>query len=233
MHIIFFAIILFFNFSVKLLANQFEEINIDQKQKNVFINSIKSAIVPGWGELCLDNKLGYSFIASEVVFFTTMFYFKEEAKLRMKQSQQFAFNNANLVSPYFDKKIWYHLSRYDRSGFEIGGYNESVLKEAFLKYPYEHQIHERTNYILNNILDENISWEWGKRDNRSVYSIMRTESSEFDDYALAIRGIIILNHIVSFIHTINATNNYNTKKMQLFTAFDSDLNPLINISIKF
>ncbi|MCL1826976.1 MAG: hypothetical protein FWG20_02945 [Candidatus Cloacimonetes bacterium] len=224
------------NFKVFLLLSLFcffisLAADTEPKEVNVPLNALKSAIVPGWGELRVKDNMGFAFIAAEVATWSAMFYFKEEANLRMKKSQQFAHNNANLTDTKLDNDMWYLLSRYNHSGYGPGGYMEMVVKEAYARYPHYNQAKERTEYINANKLDDDFSWDWGNRENRVKYRVLRKESREQDDYALAVSGLIFVNHIVSLLHTVNTTKNYN-KRITMQTFIDSELNPNITFCIK-
>ena len=213
---------------ISLSAQSFTDAEKQINQKNVFLNSLKSAAVPGWGQLSIGDKSGYLFIATETIIWSTMFYLREESSLRMKQSRQFAYNNANLSTYKLDDDLWYLLSRHNSSA----DYNANVIREANEQYQGEFQAEARNRYIEENILKD-ISWDWSTRNNRDKYRIMRKESMEYEDYALAVSGMIIVNHLVSFFHSIKATNQYNTHIPKIYSSFDPELTPFINILVNF
>ena len=192
-------------------------------------NAAKSALIPGWGELSLGNDTGYIFLAGEAALWASRFYFEKESDLKIRQSKQFAYNNANMSTYDVSPEIWALMERYNSSGFEIGGYNEYILTEAYRRHPNNPA--ERTKYIDENKLPDDIHWDWGDRDTRGQYQIFIKHSLNNSDYAKVIGGTIMANHIISFLNAIRVGNK--TKNIQIYTNFDHELTPYLNCLIKF
>jgi hypothetical protein len=217
--------VLLFSFFMFTLGNMFGQ--------SPMLTAMKSALVPGWGELSLGNNSGYVFLASEMAFWGARLYFNNESELKIRQSRQFAYNNANMKSLNVDAEIWHLMSRFNSSGFESGGYNESIIIKAMAEYPNPDQLEERTAFILENILDENIGWDWGTRENRREYQHLIRDSGHFEDYALATGGVIILNHVLSFLNTLRIANNKSASNLQVYTDVDGDMTRWVNVNFRF
>jgi hypothetical protein len=194
--------------------------------------ALKSAILPGWGELSLGNNIGYVFLSTEVALWSSMFYFEAQSDLKIKQSKQFALNRGNILSHDYDDEIWFFMERFDRSGFEVGGYNASVVATAMERFPGQPDL--QSLYIQENILDNSIFWDWETRENRAKYRIMRKESANFLDYSKAVSGTIILNHVISFFHTMRlAQKSEKSQNIHIYTMFDKNMTPYLYGRIEF
>jgi len=123
------------------------------------------------------------------------------------------------------------MSRYNSSGFDVGGYNESVVIAAIERY--RDNPAEMTRYINENKLPDDIYWDWETRDNRRQYQHMRRDSGHFDDYAKAVGGIIIVNHIISFLNTIRIANSQNPANVQFYADVDRDMTRWMNFRVGF
>ena len=198
-----------------------------------FLRALRSAAVPGWGEPSMGNKTGYVFLATEVALWSSMFYFRSESDLMIRKSHQHAFNNANLRSSgNIDDHTWFLMSRFNSSGFDVGGYNHSILIQAMDLYP--HNADRRDEYIRAHMLDDNeIYWNWETRENRRVYQHMIRDSGHFDDYAKVVGGVIILNHVVSFLNTLRVANRANRREIDFFTAVDGDRTRWVCLRVGF
>ena len=195
------------------------------------VNALKSAVVPGWGELSLGHKSGYIFLATEATLWSTRFYFMGESDLRLRQAEQFAFNHANLTSYTLNDDIRFLMERFNSSGYGPGGYNDSVIRTAMETYPHDPQ--KQTEYINQHLLDESISWDWVTGENRRQYRIMRKNSAHFDDYAKVMGGTIILNHVISFLNTLRVSNSKANSNVNFYSAFDRDMTPFLGCVVLF
>ncbi|MCL2064981.1 MAG: hypothetical protein FWG98_11530 [Candidatus Cloacimonetes bacterium] len=194
------------------------------------VNALKSAVIPGWGELSMGNKTGYIFLAAEATLWSTRFYFQSESDLKLRQADQFAFNRANLRSFDLNDDLRFKMERYNQSGFGPGGYNESVLNEAMTINDPE----MRDKFLKENLLDERIFWDWGNQDTRVQYRRMRSESMDFDDYAKAIGGTIIVNHIISFFNAMRIANKENHRSnVTIYSGFDREMTPFLGAVVLF
>jgi len=197
--------------------------------------ALRSAIIPGWGELSMGDNSGYIFLASGVALWGSRLYFQQESDLMMRQSRQFAFNRANLKCyDSVNDQVWLLMQRFDRSGFEVGGYMESVVAEAMERFPHNPQ--RQTEFIRERQeqLGEDAYWDWGSRGTRGEFRRMIRDSAHFDDYALAVGGVIIVNHIVSFLNAIRIANSQNANNnIHIYTNVDRDMTRWVNWNVRF
>jgi hypothetical protein len=195
------------------------------------ISLLKSAVLPGWGEVSAGNKIGYVFMASEVLLWSSKFYFIQEAKLKDKQSFNYAIKHAGIdPSSNYDDDFFYHLSRYDSYGYSTGGYNLFIVEQAESLYP--DSVEQQNEYIQDNAYNESHFWEWEDNDVQYDYSIMRKRILEYNDYSQALTGAIIANHLVSAITSLISSNK--RKRRSEFGIFpDSKMNINIIYSYKF
>lgn len=202
-------------------------INLSAEAK--IVTALKSAIIPGWGELSKGNNTGYFFLASEIALWSGKYYLLNESDLKLKQAKQFAINKANLSHHSYPEEILFLMEKFDRSGFETGGYNESIVRNAMEMFPGNPQ--EQTNYIMENRLPADYQWDWESRSNRRTYQIMRKDSAHFDDYAKAVSGVIIVNHIASFFNALRVANK--ETNFHISSSFDRNLTPYLNCNFRF
>ena len=191
---------------------------------------LRSAIIPGWGELTAGNKTGLVFLASEVILLSTRFYFLEEADLKGKASYNYAVKYAH-IDPNIDltDEYYYHMSRYMSSGFDAGGYNAYIVEIAKTKFPDDPQA--QTDYIEENKYSEDDYWGWDDKEKRNDYSILRKRITQYGDYAKAITGAVIANHIISALNAFRVSSRLKNLNAQI--QFDSNMNPIFTLQYKF
>ena len=208
-------------------------VNAFDNQPSIQANFLKSALVPGWGELSVGNKSGYAFLAMEVLLWSGRFYFLEEVKLREEESYIYALNYAGILPGGHDANYMHLLTRYNSSGFETGGYNEMVLRRAQILYPDDRDA--QNQYLLDNaILDEDLFWSWESREHRRQYSIMRKNADHNRDYAKAMIGAIVANHIISAINSVRVTSAKRRQNLQIGIDYDRKrLTPLLSAEYRF
>lgn len=176
--------VLLFN-TLLLLGNQ-----------NPRMSFLKSAIIPGWGELSNNSKSGYVFIASEVIFWFSKYYLISESENYEQASVLHAIKFAHInPDKNFDDTYFDNLRRYLSYGYDSGGYNANIVMQAKNRYPDDLQ--EQQNYIMENIYDDSFYWNWDNKDKQREYKILRKRISEYSDYSKAVTGFIILNHLIS------------------------------------
>ena len=191
---------------------------------------LKSALIPGWGELAMQKKSGYIFLAAELAMWGVTFYFNEESDLKNKASINYAIQYANIdPGGDYDSDFYYHLSKYNTYGYNTGGYNASIVEEAMARYPDDQAA--QSNYIQANSYSEDFYWEWDDRAKRHDYAIMRKRITEYKSYIKGISGGIIANHIVSAVNSLLLANKLN--RVELGMEFNTDMNPTVTISYKF
>ncbi|MCD4796032.1 MAG: hypothetical protein K8R49_02535 [Candidatus Cloacimonetes bacterium] len=196
---------------------------------NPRINILKSAVIPGWGELSSKNSSGYIFLATELMFWSSHFYFIQEAELKDKASYNYAVKYAHIEPGDYSDQYFYHLTRYENYGFETGGYNAHIVETAKNKYPDDPVA--QTEYINANIYSDDFFWEWDNDDRKHDYSILRKRITQYNDYAKAFTGAIIANHIISMINSARISSKL--KRLNAGVQFDSNMNPMIICNYRF
>ncbi|MBN2460325.1 MAG: hypothetical protein JXB60_01860 [Candidatus Cloacimonetes bacterium] len=191
---------------------------------------LKSAILPGWGELSCGNKSGYVFLAMEFILWGSHLYCLQEEELLKSKSFDHAIKYAH-INPHndYEDSYFYHLSKYSSSGFEPGGYNFHILQEAEQKYPNDPI--KRQEYIQNNIYSEEYFWDWDSDELRVTYGKTRKDVANFSDYAKAATGTIVVNHIISAINSLRVSSRLRRTDVSIY--FDTRMDPNLKISYKF
>jgi len=195
---------------------------------------IKSAIVPGWGELSVGNKSGYVFLLSELLFWSGRFYFLEESRVLKKEAYLFALKHSGISPDKYDQAVIELISKYNSSGFQPGGYNESILRQAKTLYPDD--LDKQDQYLKDNmIFEESLFWEWESKDHKRRYNIIRKNSNHNTDYAKAVMGAIVANHLLSALNAARVTS-LNNKKNGLEFSIDLEkerLQPILTATYRF
>jgi hypothetical protein len=200
------------------------------KNVNIKTHMLRSAIVPGWGELAAGNKSGFIFLASEILLLSSRFYFIEEADLKAKASYNYAVKYAH-IDPDLDiiDEHYYHMSRYESSGFDSGGYNAYIVEIAKARFPDDSEA--QTQYIEENVYSDDDYWDWDNENKQREYSTLRKNITHYTDYAKAITGAIIANHIISALNAFRASSRL--KNLNAQVEFDSSMNPVFTLQYKF
>lgn len=191
---------------------------------------LRSALVPGWGELTAGNKTGLVFLASEVLLLSSRFYFLEEADLKEKASFNYAVKYAH-IDPNIDitDEYYYHMSRYMSSGFDIGGYNAYIVEIAKTRFPDDPQA--QTQYIEDNSYSDDDYWGWDDEDRKKDYSTLRKKITHYGDYTKVITGAVIANHIISALNAFRVSSRLKNLNAQI--QFDNNMNPIFTLQYNF
>lgn len=200
------------------------------KEINTKTYMLRSALIPGWGELAADNKSGFIFLASEVLLLSSYFYYIEEADLKEKASFNYAVKYAH-VDPNIDltDEYYYHMSRYMSSDFDAGGYNAYIVEIAKARYPDDPEA--QTQYIEENSYSDDEYWGWDDEDKQNNYSILRKRITQYGDYAKALTGAVIANHIISALNAFRISSHL--KNLNAQVQFDSNMNPVFTLQYNF
>ena len=183
-------------------------------------NMLKSAIFPGWGELSVGHKSGYTLMAAEIILWSAKYYYLEESDFKETASFKYAIKYAHInPSKDYDESYFGHLKKYTSSGYEAGGYNAHILAEAEkIEDPVA-----REEYIQNNIYSDEYYWNWDNKDKKKQYGVLRKRILQYSDYVQVFTGVIIANHIFSAIHSMRISSKL--KRLEFKVGFDKDLNP--------
>ncbi len=198
------------------------------KQPKKIVSFLKSALIPGWGELSQNHKSAYVFFTSEASLILSYKYFELQSDNKINQSLLYACKKAHIPYKIKDENLRLIVGKYNSSGYNSGGYNESIVKAAMSLYPDNPDA--QTNYISANILPEDIYWAWDSVADQNRYRIMRKDSNEFKDLAKAVSGAIIANHIASAFNAARVTKK---NKADIGIGFNHELKPLLTCNYKF
>jgi len=201
------------------------------RQSNPRISLMKSALIPGWGELSNGSKSGYVFLSLEVAFWFSKYYVNTEKKLSEREAYNYAVQYAH-IDPMleYSEEYYGYLKKYGSSGYEPGGFNAIVVETAMALYPND--IIEQNKYIKDNSISEEKSWNWSSYEDRAYYSGRRTDILDYSDMSKAIGGMILANHLISGINSLLGNVKQN-KRLETQVYFDSKLNPALQVSYKF
>ena len=159
-----------------------------------------------------------------------MYYFEEESDLSKRHAYEYALRYAHINQCDMDKKYMKDLSKYDSWGYEAGGYNESVRRAAINLYPGLPQ--EQADYIREHAYTEEEAWTWDSLDKRNQYSKHYKGIQRNKDYAQAMVGAIILNHLVSGFNSMLSARKAN-RQLEMGVQIKDDMTPTILATWRF
>lgn len=194
------------------------------------LNFLKSAAVPGWGQISADRNYGFVFLLSEVSLWSLRFYYDQESDNNDEASFKYAIRHAG-VDPYgsYDEDFFAAMREFHCSGFEEGGYNQHVAEDAAELFPDDPQAQQ--GYISQNAYDESHYWAWSSDDHQSNYSSYRRNIDEYADYMKLVAGVIAVNHIFSAFDALRVSNRM--KRLQLGVDFNSDHQTMLTCTYRF
>ncbi len=205
-------------------------------QSNIFAEfnprtqALKSALVPGWGELSMEKNSGYIFLGTELFLWLASFYFDQEIDLKDKASKNYAYKYAHIGTDIkLTEEYLFHLKKYMSSGYETGGYNAKIIEQAMAMFPDDPAA--QTSFIEANIYTDEYFWQWDNYDRKYDYAIMRKRINQYEGYIKGITGGIIANHLFSAINSLLTANKIN--KLKFSMEFDNEFNPAFLATYKF
>jgi hypothetical protein len=139
----------------------------------------KSALIPGWGQLELENKKKYKiFTLIEVSSLTACFTFYGFSKHLEYKYKSYAAKHANVQTSGKNRNFW----------VDIGNYiNTEAHDEEHLRW--------RENESL---YGEKL-WNWDTEKNMKKFEKIRIKSDQLNIQGKFIIGLIVVNHLVSSI----------------------------------
>ncbi len=152
---------------------------------------LKSLCVPGWGQFSQDSNSGWYFAASEISAWASLLYFQRSENQLTDKSKNYAVQYAGLAHTHYDDVYYGCIARYLSSGFSGEGYGEYLLRKAQADNP------AATPADISIDVDP---WEWQSGDHKREYKIYRKDAAISADYATAMVGIIVGNHLLSGLH---------------------------------
>lgn len=166
--------------------------------------TIKSAILPGWGEYDLNkSSRGNFFLTTEIigVALTTFSYVKSSNIATTYQA--IAAENANVIVNGKNHQFWVDIGNYDSQ----------------IDYNEEHLRWRKFDNLYPN--EANWNWNWDTEEKRKKFENLRIESDRMKLAGKFFIGGIILNHIISAIDVYYLKNISLKEKVE----FSSYINP--------
>jgi len=193
----------------------FSTINFTFTQSKVKIVSkipptIKSAILPGWGEYDLDkNSRGNFFLTTELIgiALTTFSFVKSNSITTTYKSM--ATEHANVIIGGKNHQFWVDIGNYD-SQFD---YNDEHLRWRELDNLYP--------------IEANWNWDWDTESKRKEFEELRIESDQLQLIGKFFIGGIVLNHIISVIDVYYLKNISLKEKIEVSTYINSNQYTLV------
>lgn len=166
--------------------------------------TIKSAILPGWGEYDLNkSSRGNFFLTTEIigVALTTFSYVKSSNIATTYQA--IAAEHANVIGDGKNHQFWVDIGNYDSQ----------------IDYNEEHLRWRKFDNLYPN--EANWNWNWDTEEKRKKFENLRIESDRMKLAGKFFIGGIILNHIISAIDVYYLKNISLKEKVE----FSSYINP--------
>lgn len=157
----------------------------------------KSLLLPGWGELSLNNKSrGQKLLAADIILWLIVFNGKNLSKNYESDYRAFASEHAGVDWNNTDYLFAVDIGYYNK----LDDYNSAKARQRSLEMetePNGELIREYGHSIYPGNGD--FDWEWDKTINRQSYNNMRVFSGNWDKYAnFAIAGLIV-NRVISLM----------------------------------
>lgn len=189
---------------------------------------LKSLAVPGLSQVTNGKDYGYAMMASEVGIISSMVYFNNEEKLKIREAYEYALKYAHLNPGKYSDQYYRTLSRYNSSGYDAGGYNNEVRETAIRLHPGDPAAQQQ--YIDANAIPDEQAWNWDSTQNRGSYSKIRIKSQDMRDYGSIAVGVLILNHLVSGVDVLR----FFTEKARSQVYFDyQNHQPMLMLNIRW
>jgi len=190
-------------------------------------NFLFSAFFPGTGEIVSGHNSGYAFLATDVLIWSSKYYFIKESQIKDTQSYIQALKYAHVNTDVtFDELYIAKIKKYISSGFEPGGYNENVLHDAIKEYPDDTD--KQDEYIEANMIPDDKAWRWDSNEDRHDFSIMRKRILEYTNYLQITTGVLIANRLLSMIDLIRIK-----KTIDIKVTVNSNFTPVLCIKYSF
>lgn len=176
--------------------------------------TIKSAILPGWGQYELNkNSRGNFFLTTEVIGIAlTAFSFVKSNNMSTTY-QAMAAEHANVIGDGKNHQFWVDIGNYDSRV----DYNDEHLRWR-----------ESDNLYPANV---NWNWDWDTEEKRKKFEELRVESDRMKIVGKFFIGGIVLNHIISVID-VYYLKNISLKEKVEFSAYINPENHAVVYSIQ-
>ena len=170
---------------------------------------LKSLLLPGWGELSIENKTrGKFFLYTEAMLVISAYSFNELSKGYKSDYTAYAIEHANVDISNQDYMFALDIGSNDN----ITDFNNIKKRQRSLVMNLDSKgkvIREYGREIYPE--DGEYDWDWTSDSDREVFNSMRIKSINYEKYAgFALAGMI-LNRIISLVDVIFLEKQNNSK----------------------
>ena len=170
---------------------------------------VKSLLLPGWGELSLENKArGKFFLYAEAMLVISAYSFNELSNSYKSDYTAYAMEHANVnisnqdymfaldIGSSDNIQDFNSIKRRQRSLLMDTDFNGNIIRE------YGHEVYpEGAGY----------DWNWDSTTNRSRFNSMRINSINYEKYASFALAGMLLNRAISLIDVMFLERQENPK----------------------
>jgi hypothetical protein len=176
------------------------------EQKNPMLAFVKSAILPGWGELDTGHTgRARAFMSAEVAIWAGYLAFTVQEDMRTDDYEEYAQIFAE-VPDGASGEYYQDIADYMRSEGE-DSFNEAVRAEARSLFPDD--LDAQRQYLTENGYFGSLTWDWGDRDRLEDYRDLRHEAAVSRRNAFYMTGLAVLNRAVSAIDSAWMAKRHN------------------------
>ena len=169
--------------------------------------SIKSAIIPGWGEASFSKTTQSRFFnLMELTLWSTFLGLHNLSNHKRLQYKSYAAKYAGISIENKNHKYWVDIGNY----LTLLDHNEEHLRWR----------------QINDIYNEEFEWSWRSRNHMNKFEQMRISSDKLTKYGQYALGVITLNHIASFINSLYLSKLKNNLKIYSFPK-EKNINVII------
>jgi hypothetical protein len=190
---------------------------------------LQSAVVPGLGQLELKENRGYVFLANDVMLISGLYYFNNEADLKLTKANDIALKFAHITPGSHSDDYLVKIGKYTSNGFDVNGWNTYVHEQAVTQFPGNPTAQQE--YFDQNMIPDTQGWNWDSNDQRQNYRKVRKESLDLKDYAKVVTGMIIANHIINVIDIARTTAHHD--KLKVGFGMSPDLKPQLQFALEY
>ena len=180
--------------------------NLDGKNYKIH-PSIKSAIIPGWGESSLSKTTQSKFFnLMELTLWSTFVGLNNLSNHKRLQYKSYAAKYAGVSIENKNHKYWVDIGNYT----SLIDHNEEHLRWR----------------QINDIYSDDFEWSWKSRNHMNRFEEMRINSDKLAKYGQYALGVITLNHIASFINSLYQSRLNDNLKIYSFPS-EKNINVLL------
>jgi len=171
--------------------------------------TIKSVILPGWGQYDLEKPIrGNFYLTTEILGIALTTFSIIQSNNNEDTFIAIASEHAEVDVDGKNHQYWVDIGNYD----SIDDYNDEHLRwrEYDSLYPDENKW----------------NWNWNSKDNRKEFEDIRIKSDKLELYGKFFIGGIVLNHIVSAIDAFYLKNVSLKDKVEILSFYNPETQTL-------